>query len=368
MGELQTQTDRMFIHMGPQHPVNHGLWTLKVEAEGEYCVGAEALIGYIFRMIEKIGESRPYNEFVPINDRLCYAASMSWSGTYVMTVEKLMGMELNKRIQYIRVLMLELQRLASHLMWLSAYAADLGVLTMIFIAFRDREYVLDLLEHATGARMMYNYFRPGGLWYDLPKGFAEDTYSLCDYLEERLGEYDAMFKDSSVFMLRSKGIGVLSKKDALNLGATGPMLRASGVKADLRRIEPYLVYEELDFNIPSYTEGDCYARFQVRMDEMYESIKIIRQALNQIPAEGEIFERPPRRLPKGDVYFRTADPRGECGYYIIGNENKIPYRVKIKSPAYTNLAICEHLLRGVKVADIAPIVASVDLCVGEMDR
>lgn len=368
MSDLQTQSARMFIHMGPQHPVNHGLWTLKIETEGEYCVSVEALIGYIFRMIEKIGESRPYNEFVPINDRLCYAASMSWSGTYVMTIEKLMGLELNKRVQYIRVLMLELQRIASHLMWLSAYAADLGVLTMIFIAFREREYILDLLEHVTGARMMYNYFRVGGLWNDLPNGFIEDTHSLCDYLETRLIEYKAMLDDSRVFMMRSKGIGVLSTKDALNLGATGPMLRASGVKADLRRIEPYLVYDELDFEIPSYSEGDCYTRFKVRMEEMFESIKIIRQALDQLPAEGEFFQKPLRKLPKGDVYFRTADPRGECAYYIVGNEHKIPYRVKIKSPAYTNLAICEHLLRGVKVADIAPIIASIDLCVGEMDR
>jgi NADH-quinone oxidoreductase subunit D len=368
MSDLQPQSDRMFIHMGPQHPVNHGLWTLKIEAEGEYCVNAEALIGYIFRMIEKIGESRPFYEFVPINDRLCYAASMSWSGTFVMACEKLLGVEVTKRAQYIRVLMLELQRIASHLMWLSAYAADLGVLTMIFIAFRDREYVLDLLEHVTGARMMYNYFRVGGLWYDLPKGFVEDTYSLCDYLEERFLEYNAMLEDSSVFMLRSKGVGVLSKKDALNLGATGPMLRASGVKADLRRIEPYLVYEELDFDIPTSSVGDCFARFKVRMEEMDESIKIVRQALAQLPAEGEFYQRAPRKLPKGDVYYRTSDPRGECGYYIVGNNHKIPYRVKIKSPAYTNLAISEHLLRGVKVADIAPIVASIDLCAGEMDR
>lgn len=361
-------TDQMYIHMGPQHPVNHGLWTLKVKTEGEYVVGAEVMIGYIFRMIEKIGESRPFNSFQPITDRLCYVAGMSWEATYTMAVEKLMEVTMSPRAEYIRVIMLELQRLASHLTWLSAFAPDVGNLTMIMICFRDREYVLDLLEHVTGSRMMYNYFTVGGLRSDLTDGFEEDCRNLTDYLEERLVEYRAMFDDSSVFMLRTKGVGILNKKDALNFGATGPMLRASGVKADIRKIEPYLVYDELDFDIPVRSEGDVYSRYDIRMKEMHESIKIIRQALDQIPSEGEIYTKPPRKLPKGDVYFRTSDPRGEAAYYIIGNDDKIPYRVKIKSPAYSNLSLCEHLLKGVKVADIAAIVASIDLCMGEIDR
>ena len=361
-------TDQMYIHMGPQHPVNHGLWTLKVKTEGEYCIEAEVMIGYIFRMIEKIGESRPYNSFQPITDRLCYAAGMSWEATYTMAIEKLCGIEVSKRVEYIRVIMLELQRIASHLTWIAAYAGDVGVIVMLAIAYREREYVLDLLEHVTGSRMMYHYFTTGGLRADLPHGFEEDCRRLCDYLDKCFKEYEGIFDDSKVFMLRSEGVGVLNKNDAINLGATGPILRASGVKADIRKIEPYLVYEELDFDIPSETAGDCYARYLVRMAELYESTRIIRQALDQMPSEGEIRLKEPRKLPEGDVYFRTSDPRGEAAYYVIGNGERNPYRVKIKSPAYSNLSLCNHILKGVKVADIAPIVASIDLCMGEVDR
>lgn len=358
----------MFIHMGPQHPVNHGLWTLKVRTEGEKVVDAEIMIGYIFRMIEKMAESRPYNTFPPLADRLCYVSAMSWEANYVLAVERLMGLEVSKRTQYLRVIMLEFQRIASHLTWLSAFTADLGIITMQALTFREREYILDLLEHVTGSRMMYNYFRVGGLKHEIPKGFEEDALNLTYFLDKRLSEYEDMCDNSKVFRMRSKNVGTLSKEDALNLGATGPVLRASGVQGDLRKIEPYLVYDELDFEIPVQFEGDCFSRYRVRMDEMFQSNRIIRQALDALPKEGEILTKPPRKLPKGEVYFRTSDPRGEAGFYIVGNDDRIPYRVKIKSPAYSNLALSAHLLRGAKVADIAPIVASVDLCMGEIDR
>lgn len=361
-------SEQMYIHMGPQHPVNHGLWTLKIKTEGEKVVGSEILIGYVFRMIEKMAESRPYDTFQPLADRLCYVSAMSWEGTYIMAVEKLMGLEVSKRVQYMRVIMLEFQRIASHLTWLSAYAGDLGVLTMLVIPYREREHVLDLLEHVTGSRMMYNYFRAGGLKHDFPLGFEKDALSLTHYLDDRINEYKAMLEDSKVFMVRSENVGVLSKDDALNLGATGPVLRASGVQGDIRKIEPYLVYPEFDFDVPVRTGGDCLARFQIRMEEILQSNHIIRQALEKMPSEGEINQKAPRRLPEGDVYFRTEDPRGEAGYYIIGNDNRIPYRVKVKSPAYSNLCLTSHLITGGKVADIPPIVASADLCMGEIDR
>ena len=361
-------SEQMYIHMGPQHPVNHGLWTLKVKTEGEQVVGSEILIGYIFRMIEKMAESRPYDTFQPLADRLCYVSAMSWEGTYIMAIEKLLGMEVSKRAQYMRVIMLEFQRIASHFTWLSAYAGDLGVLTMLVIPYREREHVLDLLEHVTGSRMMYNYFRVGGLKHEFPQGFVNDARKLTHYLDDRVAEYSAMLEDSKVFMLRSKGVGVLSKENALNLGATGPVLRASGVQGDIRKVEPYLVYPELDFEVPVRTGGDCLARYQIRMAEIRQSTYIIRQALDNLPSDGEIIQKAPRRLPKGDVYFRTEDPRGEAGYYIIGNDDKIPYRVKIKSPAYSNLCLTSNLINGGKVADIPPIVASADLCMGEIDR
>jgi NADH:ubiquinone oxidoreductase subunit D len=293
---------------------------------------------------------------------------MSWEASYVLAIEKLMGIEVSKRAQYLRVIMLELQRVASHLTWLSAFTADVGIITMQALTFREREYILDLLEHAAGSRMMYNYFRVGGLKHDIPKGFEEDARSLTHFLDKRLGEYEDMCDNSKVFRMRTENVGVLDMETALNLGATGPVLRASGVQGDIRKIEPYLVYDELDFDIPVETNGDCYSRYRIRMDEMLQSTRIIRQALDALPNEGEISQKPPRRLPKGEVYFRTSDPRGEAGFYIIGNDDKMPYRVKIKSPAYSNLALSSHLLRGVKVADIAPIVASIDLCMGEIDR
>ncbi|MHA1972619.1 MAG: NADH-quinone oxidoreductase subunit D [Candidatus Hodarchaeales archaeon] len=361
-------SEQMFIHLGPQHPVNHGLWTLKIRSEGEKIIDSEILIGYIFRMIEKMAESRPYDSFQPLADRLCYVSAMSWEASYILTIEKLLGVEVSKRAKYMRVIMLELQRIISHLTWLSAYAGDLGVLTMLVIPYREREYVLDLLEHVTGSRMMYNYFRPGGLKHDFPKGFEEDAESLTYFIDERISEYKAMLDDSKVFMLRSKDVGTLKREDALNLGATGPVLRASGVKADLRKIEPYLVYDELDFEVPVQQKGDCYARFQIRMAEIHQSANIVRQALDQMPKEGEVKVKVPRKLPKKDIYFRTEDPRGEGAFYIVGNDDKVPYRVKIKSPAYSNLSIGSHLLRGAKIADIPPIVASLDLCMGEIDR
>ncbi len=361
-------SEQMFIHMGPQHPVNHGLWTLKVRTKGEKVVDCEILIGYIYRMIEKMAESRPFDTFQPLANRLCYVSGLSWEASYILAIEKLLELEVSKRAQYIRVILLEFQRIASHLTWLSAFTADVGMITMQAISFREREYILDLLEHVMGSRMMYNYFRVGGLKHEIPAGFEEDARNLTYYLDKRLNEYEDMCDNSKVFMLRSKDVGILSKEDALNLGATGPVLRASGIQGDIRRIEPYLVYNELDFKIPVKSNGDCYSRYRVRMEEMHQSNRIIRQALDQLPDEGEIKQKTPRKLPKRDVYFRTADPRGEAGFYIIGNDDRIPYRVKIKSPAYSNLALTSHLLRGVKVADIAPIVASVDLCVGEIDR
>jgi NADH:ubiquinone oxidoreductase subunit D len=279
-----------------------------------------------------------------------------------------MELEVSKRAQYLRVIMLEFQRIASHLTWLSAFTADVGMITMQALTFREREYILDLLEHVAGSRMMYNYFRVGGLKHEIPKGFEEDALNLTHFLDKRITEYEDMCDNSKVFTMRSKDVGVLSKVDALNLGATGPILRASGVQGDIRKIEPYLVYDELDFDVPVRTRGDCYSRFRIRMEEMLQSTQIIRQALEALPVEGEIVVKPPRKLPKGEVYFRTSDPRGEAGFYIIGNDDRIPYRVKIKSPAYSNLALSSHLLKGVKVADIAPIVASIDLCMGEIDR
>ncbi len=321
-------------------------------------------------MIEKIGEDHTFEQFIPITDRLCYVANMSWEYGYVKALEEALEIQPSERTEYIRVIVLELQRIASHLVWLAAYTSDLGVMTMLLYPYRDREFILDILEHLTGARMMYNYIRPGGLRNDLYEGFEKDVEKFLDYFEGRLEEYYDFLDRSEVFIMRSKNVGVLPKDLAINLGATGPVLRGSGIKADVRKLEPYSVYSDFDFDIPVETGGDCLARYRIRFEEMKQSMRIIRQALAKLPENGSV--EPVKRLrPKKDVtiYSRTEDPRGEQGFYLVIQKNaKSAYRVKIKSPAYSNLSLFPYLIRGGKLADIPPIVASVDLCMGEVDR
>ncbi len=358
----------MWIHVGPQHPVNHGLWMLKILTDGEHIHASEVHIGYIYRMIEKIAEDRTWQQFVPITDRLCYVANMSWEYGYVKAVEELFGIEVPERAEYIRVILLELQRIVSHLVFLSAIAGDLGLLTMLVLPYRDREYALDILEHLTGARLMYHYMRVGGLRNDLYEGFEEDLLAYLDYQEKAIKDYEELMVHNEVSLMRMKGISPVSAKEALDLGLTGPMLRATGVKADVRKLEPYSFYKKFNFDIPTGKNGDIYDRFMVRLQEIKESIKIIRQAINKIPDGPIMIRRVPTSDPGGYVYSRTEDPRGEQAYHIVGTKGKNAYRVKIKSPAMLNLFSAERLLRDTKIADFAMILASVDLCMGEIDR
>jgi NADH-quinone oxidoreductase subunit D len=367
-----------WIHMGPQHPVTHGLWTFKVLTDGENIVDAECLLGYLHRCFEKISETRIFAQYIPIANRMCYVAGLSQAYGYTKAVEEAFGItdQIPERAEYIRVITLEMQRIASHLVWLAAYAADIGVLTMLVYPFRDREYLLDILEHLTGARMMYNYMRIGGVAKDLYPGFEEDLRRFCNYFEERIQEYRWMLDESEIFHMRSKGIGVLPKEVAISYGATGPVLRASGVKTDIRRLEPYSIYDRFDFEIPMRTSGDCLARYQVRMAEIEQSIRIIRQALDEIPS-GELRLRVPRRAPPKTIYSRIEDPRGEYAYYLITGKpheergfvaSAEPWRVKIRSAAFSNLSTAPYMVRGGKLADLPVIVASIDLCIGEVDR
>lgn len=367
-----------WLHMGPQHPVTHGLWTLRVLTDGENIVDAECLFGYLHRCFEKISENRLYTQFIPIANRLCYVAGLSQAYGFVLAAEDALGIkdQIPERAEYIRIITLEMQRIVSHLVWLAAYAADLGVLTMLTYPFRDREYLLDILEHLTGARMMYNYMRIGGVAKDLYPGFEEDLSKCCDYLEERFAEYDMMMEGSEVFFMRSQKVGILPKHEAISHGATGPVLRASGVKADVRRLDPYSLYDQFDFEIPVREDGDCLARYQIRMVEMEQSIRIIRQALNELPS-GEVSLRTPRRIPPSSVYSRIEDPRGEYAYYLISGDlhetkgfvpSSTPWRVKIRSAAYSNLSTGPYMIIGGKLADLPVVIASIDLCIGEVDR
>ncbi len=347
--------------------MTHGLWDLKIKVDGDIILDAIPNVGYLHRGVEKIAENRTYYNFIPVTDRLCYVAAMSWSTIYVSAVEGVFGLVPPERAQYIRVICLELQRLASHLMWLGAFVADLGLLTQFLYSMRDRELFLELLEQITGVRMLYCYPRIGGVRNDLPQGFKEKALKVLDYIEKRFPLYEAMMDKNEIFLMRTENIGILSAVDAKNLGVTGPMLRASGVKYDLRKDEPYLVYDRFDFDIPVGKKSDTFDRYRVRMHEMAESVKILRQALKTIP-EGKIKLGRTLRTAKGAAYVRQEDPRGEGAMYCVGDGTDKPYRLKIRSPAYVNLSALPKILIGYRVADVPAITGAIDVCLGEIDR
>jgi len=359
----------MWINLGPQHPMTHGLWDLRVKVDGETIIDAEPKIGYLHRCHEKIYESRTYPQIVPLSDRLCYGSSMSWSYTYVHTVEELMRIDIPEKAEYIRVMMLEIQRIASHLMWLAAYAGDLGIYSMLLYPMRERELFQDLLQSVTGNRLLYNYMRIGGVRNDLPDGFGNYLLKVLDWFEERMDEYEEMLDESEIFRMRTRGIGILSGEKAVNLGVTGPTLRGSGVCVDLRKDDPYSIYDELEFSICVEDGCDCWARYRVRVREMRESCRILRQVVSRMPENGEILSKKvPRNPPKGEIFVRTEDPRGEAGMYLVSDGTNRPYRIKIKSPMFVNMSALPEMLRGYKVADVPAICGSIDVCMGETDR
>lgn len=357
----------MWINMGPQHPMTHGLWNLRIKVDGETIVDAEPEVGYLHRGIEKLCEDRTYPQIIPIADRLCYGSSLTWSHLYCLTVEDLMGIEVPPRAEYIRVAAIEMQRIASHLMWVAAYAADLGLMLGFIYGMRDREVFIDLLQALSGSRLTYNFPRIGGVAHDIPPDFVRDSLRACAYMEKKLDEYEDIYEGSKVFMLRNEGVGMLKKSDAMNLGITGPPLRASGVKYDLRKDMPYSVYPEMDFEPATHEDGDCYARFKVRMDEMRESCKIIRQAVTKMPG-GKTRIVAPRNAPAGTGLGRVEDPRGEGVMYVVGDGTDRPYRLKIRSPIFVTVSAAPKMLIGYKVADVVAIMGGLDMCIGETDR
>ncbi|PIU68146.1 MAG: NADH-quinone oxidoreductase subunit NuoD [Armatimonadetes bacterium CG07_land_8_20_14_0_80_40_9] len=363
------KTEEFFVNMGPQHPSTHGVLRLLLELDGEVIVGCTPHIGYLHRGIEKIAEMRSYTQFIPFTDRLDYLASMNNNLAYVQAVEKLMGIDLPKRVKYIRVIMAELNRIASHLVFWGCYAQDLGAVTPFLYAFREREKIIDLFEMTCGARLTYNYLRIGGVSRDLPEGFKDKVLDFLKYFKPRLVEYDNLITNNEIFIKRTKGIGILSKEDALALGVSGPNLRASGVRWDLRRGIPYANYEEFEFDIPTGSQGDCFDRYYVRVEEMRQSVRILEQAINSLP-EGEFKAKVPKVIkpPEGEVYSAAENPRGELGFYIISDGSSNPYRLKVRAPSFINLQVLPKLLVGFKVADVIAVVGSIDLVMGEVDR
>ncbi|KOY84683.1 NADH dehydrogenase [bacterium 336/3] len=378
------KSEEMIINLGPQHPSTHGVLRLEVITDGEIVVDVVPHIGYLHRCFEKHAESLPYNQILPYVDRMDYIAAMNSEHAFAMGVERMLGIEkeIPKRVEYIRVLVAELNRLASHFVALGAYAIDIGAFTPFLWMMRDREHILRLLEWTCGARMLYNYIWVGGLFYDIPIGFEDRCKEFVEYVIPKLRETEQLVLENKIFTQRTANIGILPMEVAINYGVTGPMLRASGLKYDLRRVDGYSVYPELDFDIPIGkgeigTLGDCWDRTWVRMQECYESIKIIHQCIEKLQKEHkrDIEFDPQAVVPKKirpqamDFYIRAENPKGELGFFFRADgKSDIPFRCKARSASFCNLSVLSALSKGIMLADLIAIVGSLDLVLGEVDR
>lgn len=359
----------MVINLGPQHPSTHGVLRLLVELDGEYVRSCDPVIGYLHRGLERMLEARPYRQLVPFTDRLDYLASLNCNLAISQAIERLGNVAVPERAQYIRVLLCELNRIASHLVFVGTYAQDVGATTVFLYAFRERERVLDLLEAMTGARLTYNWIRPGGVPADLPDGFDHAVREFIRNFLPELDTYDRLLTGNPIFRMRTEGIGVISKECVFAYGASGPVARGSGVEFDIRRTDPYEVYDRLQFDVPVFQEGDCMARYRVRVEEMRQSCRIIEQCLQDMPA-GDILTKLPKifKPPAGDAFSRTESPRGELSVHMRSNGSPNPERVHIRAPSFVHLSMLPELLRGVKLADVIAILGSLDTVLGEVDR
>jgi NADH-quinone oxidoreductase subunit D len=367
-------TEEMVLNMGPQHPSTHGVLRLELKLEGEVITKVIPHIGYLHRCFEKHTEAMTYPQVIPYTDRMDYLASMYNEFGYAIAVEKLLGIEVPERVEYIRVIMGELQRIASHLVALGTYGADIGAVTPFLFCFRDREKILSLFEMTCGARLLYNYIWVGGVSHDLHPDFIRLAREFVTYFRPKIKELNDLLTNNKIFIERTANIGILPLDTAINYGITGPMLRGSGMKWDLRKNDPYSVYNKFDFDIPVGeglvgTVGDSWDRYYVRILEMEQSLRILEQALEQIP-EGDVTSAIPKRVkpPAGQVYSRVENPRGELGYFIISDGSVNPFRVKVRAPSFVNLGVMDELCRGHMVADIIAILGSVDIVLGEVDR
>ena len=371
---MAIKTEEMVLNMGPQHPSTHGVLRLELFLEGEIIQKVIPHIGYLHRCFEKHCEAMTYPQVIPYTDRMDYLAAMYNEFGYVVAVEKLLGIQVPERVEYIRVIMGELQRIASHLVAIGTYGADIGAMTPFLFAFRDREVILNLFEITCGARMLYNYIWVGGLSHDLHPDFVRLAREFVTYFRPKIVEMNELLSTNKIFIERTANVGILPLETAINFGITGPMLRGSGFKWDLRKDDTYSVYNKFDFNIPIGegkvgTVGDCWDRYYVRILEMGESLKIIEQALDQLP-EGDVTSAIPKRIKPsiGSIYTRVENPRGELGYFIISNGTTSPFRVKVRGPSFVNLGIMDVLCRNHMVADVIAILGSVDIVLGEVDR
>ncbi|HVB55450.1 MAG TPA: NADH dehydrogenase (quinone) subunit D [Candidatus Acidoferrales bacterium] len=385
----------MVLNMGPQHPSTHGVLRIILELDGEIVIKAQPVIGYLHTGIEKSCESKTYSQAITLTDRIDYLAPLSNNLGYCLAAEKLIGIEVPKRAQYIRVLLTELTRITSHLVWLGTHAIDLGAMSVFLYSFREREEIMKIYEYVSGQRMMTSYFRIGGLALEPPPGWLDCVQRVVDSMPGHIDEYEDLLTQNRIWIGRTKGVGVLSAADAIAMGASGPLLRGSGVAYDVRKVFPYSSYDEFDFNVQTQTAGDCYARYQVRVAEMRESLKIIRQAMDKIPSEGPFRAEapgiiPPSREemktsiegliyhfkiftegfapPPGEVYQAIESPRGEMGVFMASDGSAKPYRVHFRAPSFVNLQSLQKLCEGRLIADVVACIGTTDIVLGEVDR
>jgi len=361
--------DELVLNMGPQHPSTHGVLRVILKLDGEKVRGTECIIGYLHRGVEKIAENRTYTMFNPYVDRMDYVAAVSNGLGYCEAVEKLLNIEAPPRANYIRVILTELNRLASHMLWLGTHALDIGAITPLFYTFRDREEILKIYEKYCGARLTTHAFRIGGCQYETYDGFETDVKKFVAFVTPKIDEYEELLTTNRIWVERTKGVGVLSGPDCIDLGVTGPVLRASGVKWDLRKAKPYAAYSQFQFEIPTGQNGDTYDRYLVRVAEMRQSLRIISQAVEGIP-EGPMMAKVPKVLkpPVGEIYHSIEAPKGELGYFIVSDGSTQPYRVRVRPPSFVNLQALDKMVRGQLVADVVAVIGTLDIVLGEVDR
>ena len=359
----------LVLNMGPQHPSTHGVLRVIVNLDGEKVLGTDCVIGYLHRGVEKIGENRTYTQFAPYVDRMDYVAAGSNGLGYCLAIEKLLGVEAPARAQAVRVILTELNRIASHLLWLGTHALDIGAITPLFYCMREREATLNIFEKYCGARLTTHAFRIGGLQYETYEGFEKDSLDFCDMFLPKVDEYEELLTGNRIWVDRMRKVGILNIADCKAFGVTGPMLRAAGEKWDLRKAQPYSGYEKYDFEIPIGDYGDNFDRYIVRIEEMRQSVRIVRQAVAALPA-GPIMGKVPKVIkpPAGEVYVSIEAPKGELGYYVVSDGSTQPYRMRVRPPSFVNLQSLDKMSKGSLVADLVAIIGTIDIVLGEVDR
>ncbi len=363
------QTEEMILNVGPQHPATHGVFRLLATIDGEILTNAEPIIGYMHRGYEKLVEARDYRQITNLVSRMDWLSGINNELPLALAIEELMGLEVPPRAQYLRVILCEMNRILNHLMFFASFGAELGAITPTFYAFREREDIQFVMESVTGGRMHFGFFRPGGLKEDVPKGFYASALAAVRQVIDRLPDYENLLIGNEIFKGRTIGVGVLDKETAYNYGVTGPIARGSGIAMDVRKDEPYLVYDQFDFNVHTTPNGDCFDRFWVLVHEVVESARIVEQAIESIPS-GPIVGKVPRvvQAPEGEVYVRTENPLGELGFYLVSDGGNKPYRMKIRTPSYNNVSVLPAVLKNTLVADMIAILGSFFFVLGDIDR